>query len=847
MAKAEDEINVVLTVDTSALSDLENAASSIPDTIDIDVNATENFSDLPFDEIPDETNTDVNVTETEDTKTAIADIHFMALKDKIETVWNIAGNVIDFVKDVGGSLVNPFLDVDDAVAKINAQTGTGTGIADLGQFIRDIQAADLGDSVDQITDVVIAAQQIGAPIDEATRAALTFTHTFDTQNPVDVMKSLKATADEFGVSITEASDLMTVFFQSGGNKAGDALATVDKYSTSWHDMGLTFTEALSTVQSLMAGGVDTSEGAAKMIQTFDDSLTAASADPNSQQSKMLKMMGVDNPKDSGEAIGAETIDGFVSAFNNLPADQQDLASSLFFGKGGKLNTSAIAGATTQSDMFADFKNAAALAATEADNSLRGAIADFVTQVNATIATLLSSESIDLPGKIAAIKEGLQKGVAVLSSGGTIGEALEIALNIPGLEDTLNTFIGNFERIMGNLEIIFLQVVASIQDITGHGAEAAATRETIKSKANTQLAFDLQLANANEIPAMVSQAISRGLSVQDVTNALETSVNESIGKADFSQGATIIQGAIAGAIADGATPEAANALAFNFTDKLSGGFDNAMAAGNLDLMQKMIAIPPNAAIPGLDAAVTGFKKQLSDAFAPQPGEVNAVNPFTSAFAGINTSFTDAFPGMAGGKTGATGGGLLGGLTDQIDTTVAKITEGSDTAGIALDHISTATGIVAADATTDMGTVSTAFNTAAVDAALMDENITLSLTGNTVTASFDAVALSAESNFPIVLNWFGQTAAGAAQMDAVASGHIQHLLNSLHDLQFLSAQVAAGVEAALQAGANLPGAGGGGGGSNTTVNNNVNQTNNNSNGAQTAATTYQIAAAVSPGGG
>lgn len=840
MAK-ENEIDIKLNIDTSALSDLDNLASDVPDEINIDVNAdttgvdVSDITDLDGEVISPELDT----TESKEGKEVREGINFLATMKKIEIAINIAGTVLDFVKDIGALTVAPFLDVEDAVARINAQTG-GTGVADLGQLIRDLQAADLGDSVDQIGDVVIAAQQLGAPIEEAATAALTFTHTFKDEDPTTVLTTLN-TLVETGLvpNLQDAADLMTVAFQQGVDKGGDALAIVNANATSWADMGLNGTQALSAINSLMDNGVDNASNAAKMVQTLDDALTTAAENADSPQAEMLKTLGIENPKDSGQAMGADFIDGFAAAFSALPSDQQDLASGLLFGKGGKKFTGALEGLTTEGGPFGDIVGAAADAATEIDNSLRGAIADFVTEINAQIATLLSSDEIDLPGKIAAIKEALQRGVAVLSDGGTVGKSLEVALNIPGLEDTLNTFVGNFERIMGNLEIIFLQVVASIQDITGHGKEAAATRETIASKSKTQLAFDLQLANADELPAMVSQALSRGLSTEDITNALETSVNESIAKADFDQGATIIQGAIAGAIADGATPEAANHLAFNYVDKLKDGFDNALSAGNINLLQDMIAIEPNAAVPGLDTAVADMKKQLADAFAPKPGEANAVNPFTSVFAGINTSFTDAFPGMAGGKSGATGGGMLGSLTDSMKDVVTDVTNTDNVFGVAMDHIQTATDTVATSATTNMGTVSTAFDTAAASAALMDQGITLSFTDNTVTASFDAVAASAGVNFPIVLNWFGQTSAGAAQMDAIASGHIQHMLGQLHDLQFLSAQVAAGVQAALNLGGNLPGAGAAAAGDTTLT---VNQTNNNTNGAQTDANTFQIAAAL-----
>jgi len=812
-------VNANVEVDSSALTDLEDTQ--------VDVGITVDDSELPFDEIPEETNTDVNLTETQDAKTASDDLHFMANLKRIETVIDIAGNVLDVIKDIGGMVVNPFLDVEDAVAKINAQTG-GTGIADLGQFIRDIQAADLGTGVDQITQVVIAAKQLSAPIDEATTAALTFTHTFDKEDPVTVLTTLNSLVETGLVpNLQDAADLMTVAFQNSANKGNDLLNVVSANAQSWADMGLNGTQALSAINSLTQGNVDNATDAAKAIQTLDDALTTAADNADSPQAEALKTLGMTNPKDSGEAMGADFIDGFASSFANLPANQQDLVSGVLFGKVGKKFTGALGELTTQGGPFEDVKNAAADAATEIDNSLRGAINDFITQVNATIATLLSSEAIDLPGKIAALKEGFQEAVDVLAGGGTVGEALEVALNIPGLSDTLNTFIGNFERVMGNLEIIFLQIVASIQDITGHGAEATATRQTIASKSKTQLAFDLQLANADELPAMVSQALSRGLTTSDITTALETSVNESIAKADFNQGATIIQGAIAGAIADGASPEAANALAFNFTDKLSDGFDNAMAAGNLDLMQKMLTIDPNAKVPGLNEAVAGFQKQLSDAFAPTGGANAGANPFTSGILA---------PG-GGGKIGATSNSLLGGLKTEIATFADDAIEKGNTAGLAFDHIATTADTMKTAVGTSLDETTTNFAEMTTGAQLMDTDIAAAMMGNTVTASFDAVLASADANFPGVIEWFERTAAESAAFDGLVSVHLRSVTKQLNDVNFLALQTIANVTSAQALGGSGPVT------NNTT--NNVTVNNNNSNGAQTSNSQYQLAQAL--GGG
>jgi hypothetical protein len=107
----------------------------------------------------------------------------------------------------------------------------------------------------------------------------------------------------------------------------------------------------------------------------------------------------------------------------------------------------------------------------------------------------------------------------------------------------------------------------------------------------------------------------------------------------------------------------------------------------------------------------------------------------------------------------------------------------------------------------------------------------------------VGLAADTVFPGVMAWFERTTAAAVVMDIKISGSISHLLGLLHDLQFLSATVAAGVQEAITLGAGLPGAGGGGG---NTTNNNVTVNNNVPGTAAAIANGYALGASLRPGG-
>ena len=801
MAK-KDEVEIKLTVDTSELDKADDVASDFPSEITLDVNANVDTSDLSMLEDLDGQTIEptVDVQETDTGKQILDGINFLVLKEKFELVMNIVGTAWDFITKAENFLVAPFLDVENAVARINAQTGTA--IPDLDQMIRDLQAADLGDSVDQIANVVIAAQQIGAPMREAATATLTFTKVFENENPETVLSTLN-TLVETGLvpNLKEAADVMTVFFQQGGNVGGDALAVVNSNAQAWADMDLSISEALSTVDSLQQGTGATATEAAKMVQTFDDAMTAAAADPASAQAQTLKLMGIDNPKDQGLAIGNETIDGFAAAFTNLPADKQDLVSGMFFGKGGKKFTSAIEGMTTQNSLFADVIGQAEAAATEIDDSLRGAINDFVLEINTSIDRLLSSDEIDLPGKIADLKEGFQKAAQTLAEGGSLGDALAVGFRIEGVD----TALMNIERIFGNLVISLLEVVAFIQDPLGTNDNDKGTRAEITRLATQQLPFDIKVANPEELDEIVAQAAQRG--VTNLGGALNTALEELVASGDFDKVRSILSEIVSDPTV---SPEAGQILVDRYTalideaiaaqkppPETEGWWNRLKPPADLDLLEK--------------GAESGGSKGGGwwTTLAPPPETVTAIDTTSEAATTAMTAVDTAAEESGGGVT-----------------TWAESTTG-------------AVETVADSATLNLGTAETAMVSLRDQAQQMDIDINAALMGNTVTTSFEAVALSAEKNFPIVIEWFGQAAESVREFDAAAAG-LSGIAADLAALQAAIVAVDLGQLQAIQAAANGGGGGGGGGGDTNNTNQTVTQNNVITNNAQAANSAYQLAA-------
>lgn len=825
------EAEVTADVDEAeqSLLDLEAEAPAIEGTATIDdSDAEQTLSDLDETDVEPE----VDPKMTDEGKQVANDVKFLASMKKIEIAIDFGQKAFDFITKVGEVTVGPLLDVEDAVARINAQTGEA--IPGLDEMVKSIRFDDLGDSVDQIADVIIQAKALGAPIDEATRAALTFTHTWRDQDPSETLKTLNALVGSgLAKNFAEAGDLMTVAMQNGANKGNDLLAVVQANSQSWADMGLNGAQAMATITSLQNAGVDSASDAAKMVQTFDDALTAAAADPNSQQAKLLKLMGIDNPKDAGEAIGAETLDGFVEAFKNLPTDQQDLVSGTFFGKGGKKFTGAIEGLETESDPFKDMKDAAEDAATEIDNTLRGAIDDFVLKINEKVSELLSSESLDIPDKIEDMKKGLQDALDVIASGGTVGEALEVALNIPGFNDSVN----RFEASIGNFVISVLEIIASVQDFLGK--DSSGTRRQITQAEREQLPFNLKVANADELAGEIQTAVDRGLSTSDIKKATDTALGEMLagGQLDKAQ-----------ALVDGLKDVQAGPPIINPDVSGTGRQEAQVAlrmAENGDTSRLQEQIDKGNLIAPVSIDMTDWQAQIDEAeakleeaklnFGPNPATASPLGPLGAEQGAGTSPFLGAVvPG------GDKAGGMFGTAIQAFDDVMTKSGDAQTKTEESTAAMASAWSDLDLNLDEKSQTIIEHIDNVAAQTEDADARIGTALTGNTVTESFAAVLTAAEESFPAAGQFALDLINDIVELDAVGSSRIGHLSKGLHDLQFLSAAVVQGVKDALALGANLPGAGGAGGGSTT---NNTNTTvtviNTPSNGAQVASDQYGLA--------
>lgn len=475
----------------------------------------------------------VDAQETKESNEVVSAIDRLSRLKLIEISMQIAGNVMEVFNRIEAFTVAPFLNAEDAAANIAAKTRDMSDSAETYQkLIMDIQANDLGDSAGQIGEVIQTAISLKAPMEEASTAALGFTKVFDDQNPVDVLTTLNSLV-ESGLfdNFSDAGDALFGAFQDGANRGGDLLKVIQDNAILFQQLGVDGDGALSLITSGLDAGFNKASDVTGALKTFQTNLVAAADNPDSDTSKAFKTLGIANPAETGEEYGAEFVQSVIDAIKEQPAAAQAALAEAVFGKQGAIGTDALLNLNTTG--LGETTGAIEEAGSTIDDTLRGAIDDFKLELQNIAMEFLSSEQIDLPGKLKAIKEGIQQVVEGLQNGETLGEAIELGFKIDGVDE----FMTRFESIVGNLAIGFLEVVATIQDFLGK--DSSGTRRTLANMAADQLEFDLKIANPEDIEEVVRTAIGRGVTGDKLLDSAQTVVGETAGSGDVSRANAIV--------------------------------------------------------------------------------------------------------------------------------------------------------------------------------------------------------------------------------------------------------------------------------------------------------------------
>ncbi len=165
------------------------------------------------------------------------------------------GAIASAAKDAATNIVEFALATDAGAGMIQAKLGVTAEEAErLGEVAQDVWKNAFGDSItDVVNSLAIVRQYLGDISDEDLQSIIQNAYMLSDVFGADIEESvrvLKVMMDNFGISSTDAFDLLVVGYQNGLDYSGEFLDTLKEYSPYFANMGITADEAM---QMLIAG------------------------------------------------------------------------------------------------------------------------------------------------------------------------------------------------------------------------------------------------------------------------------------------------------------------------------------------------------------------------------------------------------------------------------------------------------------------------------------------------------------------------------------------------------------------------------------------------------------------
>lgn len=173
---------------------------------------------------------------------------------------NMTASMTAPIAGFGALAIKSASDFETAQGKIQAQLGlTAEQAKELNEIAENLWKQGFGESIGEANDAVVKIYQTmgNLPVDElerVTAAAFTLGEVFE----VDVNETARAAGQlmqQFGVSSTDAMDMLTVAFQKGGNYSDELLDSVSEYSTQFANMGFSAEQMMGMFASGAESGI----------------------------------------------------------------------------------------------------------------------------------------------------------------------------------------------------------------------------------------------------------------------------------------------------------------------------------------------------------------------------------------------------------------------------------------------------------------------------------------------------------------------------------------------------------------------------------------------------------------
>ena len=436
------------------------------------------------------------------------------VKNELSTIKQLA--VIDIVMNlpgkVGGAagfitslpVISTINDQQSAARLLEARSPDSAGAAGA---VEQAYLSGFGESRLELANVAAQIEQAGASAEEALLPVLQVA-TSQGQEVSEVFTAMSRLVTSGLVpDFQTAANVMTVGFQQGADAGGDFLDTIREYSSQFAEAGFSAEEMLGVLSSGLAEGAFNADKLADAVkESVNIRVREAVQDPESAPAQALTRLGQYDEAQAfadGQLSGAAFLEGLIAA-----AEEKGSAFDLFevMGGAGEDLTTAVLQDIDWSGLEIP-EGVAATAAADFADTLGNDLKVLTREFEAGLVGAVKVGGKSLTDWIKTAREQVQTLTEEISNGTALPEALEIALEAPGLADRIR----DLEAGLGNFIIEFQLAVASVLEFLNQGEAAKTIRTAVADQAANQFEYEIKFAdNPEEIQQAVSTAISRGV-------------------------------------------------------------------------------------------------------------------------------------------------------------------------------------------------------------------------------------------------------------------------------------------------------------------------------------------------
>lgn len=321
----------------------------------------------------------------------------------------------------GAGAIAAATDFDAACSKIDAACGEATKSAEvLKEVGSGLYKDGWGESMDAIASSAIRAREILGDLSEtdmsyAIEGAMTLEQAYGSDF-AESLRGVNVLMDKFGLSATEATDLMVAGTQRGLDYTKELGDNLSEYSGRWADAGMSASQYFSLLEAGAQGGAYQLDKVGDFLNEFLTSLSDGRMEEGIAQFSQGTQATFESFKEGG-ASAQDVLNAVVGELATMPDEysKAQIASDLWSSLGEDNAMSMITALAGVDDTFTDVGGAAQDAGDKiSDNLANKATSALRTAQEAALP--FASVAVDVLGDVADTAKGAAEGFSELDEG-----------------------------------------------------------------------------------------------------------------------------------------------------------------------------------------------------------------------------------------------------------------------------------------------------------------------------------------------------------------------------------------------------------------------------------------------